>query len=158
VKWAVLLLAVPAAASAQPADDAVVLHNRSGMEVHIIPHGATITRVIVPDRLGHRANVVLGYATAAEYREKNRKNMFGATIGRYAGRIAGARFMLDGKPVQLVANDGRNALHGGGKAGLDNIEWTPSRAEAATRRASARPPRTSSRASPAGSRSRSLTG
>ena len=108
MRWALPLLALQAAASVQAASDAtIVLHNRSGMEVDIIPHGATITRVIVPDRAGHRDDVVLGYATAAEYREKNRKNMFGATIGRYAGRIAGAQFVLDGKTVRLVRTTGR---------------------------------------------------
>ncbi|HEX2727391.1 MAG TPA: aldose epimerase family protein [Beijerinckiaceae bacterium] len=127
---ALIAAALPAAASAQVAhDEAVVLRNRSGMEVHILPFGATVTRVIVPDRQGRRANVVLGYASAAEYRAKNRKNMFGATIGRYAGRIAGAGFTLDGKPVRLVPNDGSNALHGGGKVGFDNVEWRVSRAK-----------------------------
>jgi aldose 1-epimerase len=111
------------AASTPPGDDTIVLRDGE-MTVHLIPFGATVTQIKVPDRAGKRANVLLGYATPAEFREKNRKNSFGATIGRYAGRIAGARFTIDGKPVQLVANDGPNALHGGGTRRFDTQEWT----------------------------------
>ena len=117
---ATLPLAAPARA---PADETVVLRNASGMVVRLIPFGATVTAIEVPDRAGHMANVVLGYGTPEEYRALNGKNSFGATIGRYAGRIGGARFTIDGRAVQLVPNDGPNALHGGGKTHFDALDW-----------------------------------
>jgi aldose 1-epimerase len=121
---ALLAVALPLAASAAaPADDAVVLRNANGMVVRLLPFGATVTAIEVPDRAGRVANVVLGYATPAEYRARNAKNSFGATIGRYAGRIGGARFVVDGRPVQLVPNDGPNALHGGGRSQFGMLEW-----------------------------------
>lgn len=117
-----LLLSLASSASAQVKDDTIVLRNGS-MTVRLIPFGATVTRIEVPDRSGKRANVLLGFATPAEFRAKNHKASFGATMGRYAGRIAAASFTIDGKRVQLVANDGPNALHGGGTARFDTQEW-----------------------------------
>ena len=115
---------VPLLVSARPApDEAVVLRNAAGTVVRLSPFGAAVTAIELPDRAGRRANVVLGYATAAEYRAKIRKNYFGATIGRYAGRIGGARFAIDGRPVRLQPNDGPNALHGGGTAGFESLDW-----------------------------------
>lgn len=122
-----LALASPAPAPAAARDAPVVLRNRRGMVVTIIPLGATITSIEVPDRAGRRANVVIGYATPADYRRLNRKNSFGATIGRYAGRIGGARFRLDGRLVRLEPNDGANALHGGGTVKFDGVDWRPVR-------------------------------
>lgn len=101
-----------------------LLRNAAGMTVRFLDYGATITAIDVPDREGRFANVVLGYGSAAEYREKNLKNRFGATIGRYAGRIASARFVLDGRTYRLQPNDGPNALHGGGGPGFDARWWT----------------------------------
>ncbi|MFV0624268.1 aldose epimerase family protein [Sphingomonas sp. ac-8] len=116
-----LLAAAPAAAQEQ--DDTIELR-RGDMIVRLIPFGATVTQIEVPDRAGKRANVLLGFESPAAFRANNHKASFGATIGRYAGRIAGARFTIDGKPVQLVADDGPNALHGGGPAKFDTQEWT----------------------------------
>ena len=121
--WLPFLAAVVAAAAPLPADPTITLRNRNGMTVRLIPQGAIVTAIEVPDRDGRRANVVLGYARPEDYRSKIRKNGFGATIGRYAGRIAGARFTIDGRPVTLVANDGANALHGGGPFGFDTADW-----------------------------------
>jgi aldose 1-epimerase len=122
-------LALAAPASAEPKDDTIELR-RGDIVVRLIPFGATVTQIEVPDRAGRRANVLLGFATPAEFRAKNHKASFGATIGRYAGRIAGARFTIDGKPVQLVADDGPNALHGGGPAKFDTQEWKVGRRSA----------------------------
>lgn len=128
----ILLLAAATAITGQPAAQAadpsiVTLRNGNGMAVRLIPQGAIVMAIEVPDRHGRVANVVLGYPTPADYRTKVRKNGFGATIGRYAGRIAGARFAIDGRPVTLVANDGANALHGGGAQGFDTVDWRVTR-------------------------------
>ena len=100
-----------------------VLRNDTGMVVRFLNLGAIITAIEVPDRTGKRANVVLGYGSAAEYRDRNAKNRFGAVVGRYAGRITNARFAVDGRNYQLKPNDGVNALHGGGSRGLDAQLW-----------------------------------
>lgn len=118
-----LSLVLATAAGAEAKDEAIALR-RGDMVVRLIPFGATVTQIEVPDRTGRRANVLLGFRSPAEFRAKNHKASFGATIGRYAGRIAGARFTIDGQPVQLVADDGANALHGGGAAKFDTQEWT----------------------------------
>jgi aldose 1-epimerase len=120
----VFVLTLAPAASARSNDDVIELRNDTGMVVRLIPFGATVTQIEVPDRDGKRANVLLGFATPAEFRAKNGKVSFGATIGRYAGRIAGAGFTIDGKLVRLVADDGPNALHGGGKAKFDTEQWS----------------------------------
>lgn len=120
----VLALTLAPVASAQSSNDVIELHNDTGMVVRLIPFGATVTQIEVPDRDGIPANILLGFATPAEFRAKNSKVSFGATIGRYAGRIAGAGFTIDGKPVRLMADDGPNALHGGGKAKFDTQQWS----------------------------------
>jgi len=99
------------------------LRNASGMVVRFINYGAIITDVGVKDARGRTANVALGFSNLAQYEARNVDYGFGAVIGRYAGRIAGARFTLDGREVRLKANDGANALHGGGN-GLDSKLWS----------------------------------
>ena len=124
----ILAAAVSGAAQAPPPTDGVItLRNANGMTVRLLRQGAIVMAIEAPDRRGRMANVVLGYPRAAEYRTKVKKNGFGATIGRYAGRIANARFAIDGTTVELVANDGRNALHGGGVQGFDTVDWHASR-------------------------------
>jgi aldose 1-epimerase len=76
--------------------------------------------LLVPDRNGRQANVVLGFDTPEEYRDNPR--YLGAIIGRYANRIANARFTLDGKTYRLAANSGSNHLHGGVR-GFDQRVW-----------------------------------
>jgi aldose 1-epimerase len=99
-----------------------IVRNDNGMEVRFIDYGAAITDIIVPDRNGKMANVNLGFGTMADWEAKNRNYDFGAVVGRYAGRIAGAKFTVDGKEYRLTANDGNNALHGGGN-GLATKVW-----------------------------------
>jgi aldose 1-epimerase len=99
------------------------LRGRSGAEVRFINYGGIITEIDVPDRDGRKANVALGFGSLADYEAKNKNYAFGAIIGRYAGRIAGARFTVGGKEVKLVANDGPNALHGGAIPGFDSKVW-----------------------------------
>ncbi|MCP3470922.1 galactose mutarotase [Bradyrhizobium sp. CCGUVB1N3] len=98
----------------------VVLCGQSGFEARIITHGAVIQALIAPDAKGATDDVVLGYDDFAGYLAE--RKFFGATIGRYANRIADARFVLDGETVQLAANNGPNALHGG-LDGFDRKLW-----------------------------------
>jgi aldose 1-epimerase len=76
----------------------------------------------VPDGPGKTADVVLGFDRLEEYVTANRPH-FGGTIGRFANRIAGGRFSLDGWDYALALNNGPNSLHGGLK-GFDRVVWT----------------------------------
>src|SRR5580658_6185918 len=100
--------------------EAVTLTNGHGMRARIITYGATLQALEAPDRNGHNADVLLGYDDLASY--LNKPNYWGATIGRYANRIAGAKFSLDGKEFQISQNDKANSLHGGSK-GFDKRVW-----------------------------------
>ncbi|MGC9269905.1 aldose epimerase family protein [Acidiphilium sp.] len=93
----------------------IVLRNAHGLSVGVLDYGGVITDVMVPDRAGVAGNVVLGCATIADYQTKS--SYFGALLGRYANRIAGAAFTLDGHVFHLPANNGANTLHGGPKIG-----------------------------------------
>ena len=99
---------------------AVELSNAKGMSVRIMALGAAIQALNVPDRHGVIADVVLGHDTAREYLEK--RQFFGATVGRYANRIANGRFRLDGRDYALETNDAPNHLHGGVR-GFDRVLW-----------------------------------
>jgi aldose 1-epimerase len=100
---------------------AVTLTNAAGMSVRIISYGAAIQSVCVPDANGNFADVTTGYADIAEYVAQ--RQYFGATVGRVANRIAGARFELDGNVYSVPANDGTHSLHGG-DVGFDQVNWT----------------------------------
>jgi aldose 1-epimerase len=100
--------------------EAVTLKNDHGIEARIITYGATLQSLIAPDRDGKRAEVTLGYDDVATYESK--PNFFGVTVGRYANRIAGARFSLDGRVYDLTRSDGANSLHGGTR-GFDKHNW-----------------------------------
>ena len=96
------------------------LTNANNLKVEITNYGATIVRLLVPDKNGNPEDVVLGYDSLAGY--YHGKSYFGTVAGRYANRIAKARFTLDGKEYRLAANDGENTLHGGLK-GFDKVAW-----------------------------------
>ncbi len=98
-----------------------VLGVRGGVEASVLTYGATLQSVLAPDRDGERANLALGFATPEGYVE-NVGHFFGATIGRYANRIAGGRFTLDGVVHELDRNDHDNCLHGGSR-GFDTHAW-----------------------------------
>lgn len=93
---------------------------RGKFRAELLPLGAALRRLEVPDRDGNPANVVLGYRDLAEYRAHPR--FYGVVAGRYANRIGGARFSLDGTEYRLPANDGANSLHSGPN-GFDLKEW-----------------------------------
>jgi len=107
--------------------DEYTLTNAHGMEVKIITYGGIITSIRVPDRYGNMANVTLGFASLEDY-ETNNTSYFGALIGRYGNRIAGAKFTLDGVEYTLAANNGPNSLHGG-LIGFDKVVWDAQEAE-----------------------------
>ena len=100
--------------------DLYTLSNATGMRVRIITYGAIIVTLEVPDREGRLADVVLGFDTLEGYLERH--PYFGCVVGRYANRIAGGRFRLDGNEYNLVKNHGRHHLHGGEK-GFDSVVW-----------------------------------
>ena len=98
------------------------LKGDGGISVEIISRGATIRSVLVPDARGEVADVVNGFDDVAGY-ESADNQYFGCTTGRVCNRIAGAKFILDGKTYALAANDGANTLHGGAKRSLDKVVW-----------------------------------
>ena len=100
--------------------EAVTLRNGKGVAARIITYGATLQSLAAPDRAGKSAEITLGHDTAADYETK--PSYFGVTVGRYANRIAGGRFTLDGRSHQLTQNDGGNSLHGGVR-GFDKRNW-----------------------------------
>ena len=87
------------------------LTNSNGMQVEAINWGATLTKVMVPDRDGNIENVVLEWQDIDTY-EKN-PGCLGSTVGRVAGRIADAKVTLDNKEYNFVKNNAGNTLHGG---------------------------------------------
>jgi len=97
------------------------LANKNGMIVKILNYGGTVTDIITPDKNGKMGDVVLGYESLDGYLQSGNP-YFGCLVGRYANRIANAKFTLDGKEYTLAANNGLNTLHGGLK-GFDKVIW-----------------------------------
>lgn len=96
------------------------LTNAGGAQVVLSSLGAGIVSVIVPDKDGNMADVVLGYADPADYLYDG--PCAGKVPGRYANRIAQGHFTIDGVDYQLAINNGPNALHGGPE-GFQNRIW-----------------------------------
>ena len=96
------------------------LRNPNGMTVQITNYGAKIVSLNVPDKEGKVADVVLGFSSLEEWREK--ETYFNAVIGRYSNRIKDGKFVLDGQEYQLAVNNGTNHLHGG-LSGFNEKVW-----------------------------------
>ncbi len=96
------------------------LKNEAGMEASVSSYGGIVTSIRAPGRGGRFDDVVLGYDDLAGYLSDG--GHFGATVGRYANRIAKGRFTLNGKTYALACNDGNNHLHGG-PGGFDHRLW-----------------------------------
>ena len=79
--------------------------------VELLPYGAAVRAIRVPDRTGRLTDICLGYDDLESYRTLDA--CFGGTIGRCANRIGGARFTIDGRSYRVTANEGENCLHGG---------------------------------------------
>lgn len=95
----------------------VILRLPSGVEARILPFGAALQALVVPDRDGHLDDVVLGHDDAQGYLAH--RGMFGATVGRYSNRIAQGRF----PGGRVPPNQNGHALHGGAE-GFDRRHWT----------------------------------
>ncbi|MFF9397387.1 aldose epimerase family protein [Streptomyces sp. NPDC014744] len=105
--------------------DGAVVHRwtleRDGTRVRVLTYGGIVQSVEVPDRDGVRAEVALGLPDPAGY-EAFPGPYMGALVGRYANRIGGACFELDGRTHRLTRNEGRNHVHGGAR-GFDKRVW-----------------------------------
>ncbi|MFD2600396.1 aldose epimerase family protein [Sphingobacterium corticis] len=99
----------------------IVLQNQAGMQVALTDYGARIVSILVPNSQGEATDVALGFGSIADYLKAESK-FLGTTVGRYANRIANARFELDGQTYQLEQNNGSNCLHSG-KDGFHDQVW-----------------------------------
>jgi aldose 1-epimerase len=100
--------------------DVYTLTNAHGLAARIMTHGATLIAVEAPDRQGNFANVTLHLDTFDDYAAGH--PLFGSTVGRFANRIKGAKFDLDGKTHELTKNSGANHIHGG-RVGFAKLNW-----------------------------------
>ena len=89
----------------------VTVVNENGVSMEVTDFGATLVSVTVPDRNGRVDDVALGYDEVVDY-EKN-SGCLGASIGRNANRVGGARFVLNGEEYFMEANEGENVCHSG---------------------------------------------
>ena len=96
------------------------LRNAHGMRVSVSELGATLVSWHAPDRAGRLGDILLGHDTPADYWEA--KTYMGALVGRWANRIAGGRFTLDGIGYTVDRNEGGNSLHGGA-TGFHRAIW-----------------------------------
>ena len=97
------------------------LHNKNGMEARITNYGGIVVSLLVPDRDGKLADIVLGFDSLASYMKGS--PYFGALVGRYGNRIGKGTFELNGTKYKLAINNGANTLHGGLK-GFDKVVWS----------------------------------
>ena len=100
--------------------DKFTVENASGAKMSVISYGGILQSIVMPDKEGNLADVVLGHDNIKGYLEQN--PYFGGIIGRFGNRIANAQFELDGETFQLAKNDGPNHLHGG-NIGFDKVVW-----------------------------------
>lgn len=96
------------------------LTNSNGVAISAIPFGATLTKLVMPDKDGIRENITLNIENLDDF--VTHRPFYGATIGRVAGRITKGKYSIGGKETQLDINEGNNLLHGGPK-GLDTKLW-----------------------------------
>jgi aldose 1-epimerase len=95
--------------------------NKTGMSATIIDYGATVVKLLIPDRHGSLRDVQLGYDDVQSYEEGT--TFFGTIIGRNANRICGGQVTIDGVKYQMDQNDNENNLHSG-LNGIDKKMWT----------------------------------
>lgn len=95
--------------------------NKAGAYVEILNYGGILRSLMVPDRNGKMADVLVGFDNAAGYIETE-DAYYGALIGRVGNRIRNGHFTLNGKEYQVAVNNGENHLHGG-LAGFNKKIW-----------------------------------
>ncbi|MFT4075053.1 MAG: aldose epimerase family protein [Asticcacaulis sp.] len=100
--------------------EAITLSNHKGTSATVITYGASLQALVTLDRNGKPADIALGYGDLATY--VSNPQYFGATVGRFANRIAKGKYKIDGKAYQAPVNNGVNSLHGGTK-GFDKVNW-----------------------------------
>jgi aldose 1-epimerase len=100
--------------------DVITLGGVEGLQLDVLTYGCIITSLTVPDAEGHAGNVVLGFDRLEPYVDAS--PYFGAVVGRYANRIAHARFAIDGREYRVSPNEPPNHLHGGFR-GFDKRIW-----------------------------------
>ncbi|HEY7690097.1 MAG TPA: aldose epimerase family protein [Dongiaceae bacterium] len=100
--------------------DEYLLTSGDRLRLAVVTYGGVVTRLEIPDRNGGMGNVTLGFERLDDYRSHS--PYFGCITGRYANRIGGAKFTLDGVEYRLPANNGANTLHGGPNA-IDKQIW-----------------------------------
>lgn len=101
------------------------LCNKNGAELSVMNYGATITSLKIPISETKKVDVVLGFDTLEEYINSfdlQSAPYFGTTVGRFAGRINNAQFLLDDKKIHLNKNHGNHNIHGG-EVGFSRKFW-----------------------------------
>ena len=92
------------------------------LEMTLTNYGARVLSLLVPDKDGRKADIIVGYESLQEYVDCPGERFFGAAVGRLANRLGGASFVLDGKTYHTSPNDNGNTLHGG-FIGIDRVLW-----------------------------------
>lgn len=100
--------------------DRWTLRSPAGVTAEVLTYGGVLHALTVPDRAGHSRSIVLALPDLESYAGPS--PYFGALVGRYANRLAGGRFTLDGREHHVPANDHGHALHGG-PGGFDSRVW-----------------------------------
>lgn len=101
--------------------DLFILKNKNEMEIAVTNYGGFVVAVMVPDKNGDYADVVLGHSSLHDY-QHTPEPYLGSLVGRYGNRIAGGKFTLEGKEYTLAINNGPNTLHGG-LMGFNAVVW-----------------------------------
>lgn len=101
-------------------DVALWILEAGDLRARLTDYGARVVALEAPDRAGTRREITLGYEDLAGYEASH--GYLGCIVGRWANRIAGASFLLDGREYALVPNEGVNQLHGGPR-GFDRCVW-----------------------------------
>jgi aldose 1-epimerase len=112
----------PETINGEPIHYFTVSNYENNVHFTCVSYGATIMRIMSPDRDGVSENIVLCYESVSELQSKLGP-YYGTVPGRYANRIAKGQFSLDGEKYQLALNNGPNALHGGVE-GFDKKNWS----------------------------------
>ena len=100
--------------------DVYTIRNSAGTAVDIITYGATVNSIYVADKDGNFADVLSGFDTVEGH--ENFSDYQGMTVGRYANRLAGGKFSIDGVEYNVEKNEkGITCLHGG--AELSTAVW-----------------------------------